>query len=167
MLAAEHRATEQLLIESGVPYVFLRNSWYLENYDVAAALERGLVGASGEGKISAATRFELAEAAAAVVAGEGHEHQVYELGGEPFTLPELAEVISRESGREVTYTDLPEEKLTEVLVSAGLSEEFAAVLADSDRGAAKGFLHTESNDLSRLLGRPVTPLAAYVRSRLG
>jgi NAD(P)H dehydrogenase (quinone) len=166
LLAAEHQATEQMLIDSGLPYVFLRNSWYLENYDIAAALDRGLVGASGHGKISAATRFDLAEAAAAVVAGEGHERQVYELGGEPFTLPELAAVISRESGREVSYTDLPEEKYTEVLVGAGLPEGFAAVLADSDRGAAKGYLHAEGDDLARLLGRPVTPLVSYVRGRL-
>jgi NAD(P)H dehydrogenase (quinone) len=166
LLAAEHLATERMLIESGLPYVFLRNSWYLENYDVAAALERGMVGASGDGKISAATRFDLAEAAAAVIAGQGHERRVYELGGEPFTLPELAAVISRESGREVSYTDLPEEKYAEVLVDAGLPEQFAAVLADSDRGAAQGYLHVEGDDLARLLGRPVTPLASYVRSRL-
>jgi NAD(P)H dehydrogenase (quinone) len=166
ILAGEHLATERMLIESGLPYVFLRNSWYLENYDIAAALDRGLVGAAGDGKISAATRADLAEAAAAVVAGQGHERQVYELGGEPFTLGELAAAISRESGREVTYTDLPEQKYAEVLVGAGLPEQFAAILADSDRGAAKDQLYAEGDDLARLLGRPVTPLATYVRSRL-
>jgi len=115
ILAGEHRATEQMIIESGLPYVFLRNSWYLENYDVGAALERGIVGAAGDGKISAATRTDLAEAAAAVVAGQGHERRVYELGGEPFTMAELAAAVSRESGRTVTYTDLPEDKYAEVL----------------------------------------------------
>jgi NAD(P)H dehydrogenase (quinone) len=166
ILAGEHLATERMLIESGLPYVFLRNSWYLENYDINAALERGIVGAAGEGRISAATRSDLAEAAAAVVAGQGHDNRVYELGGEPFTLAELAAAISEESGREVTYTDLPEEKYAEVLVGAGLPEGFAAVLADSDRGAAKGGLYVEGDDLARLLGRPVTPLASYLRSRL-
>jgi len=166
MLAAEHLATEQMLIESGLPYVFLRNSWYLENYDVAAALDRGLVGAAGIGRISAATRADLAEAAAAVVAGQGHERQVYELGGEPFTMGNLAAAISRESGREVTYTDLPEDKYTEVLLNAGLPEPYAAILVDADRGAAKDQLYAEGDDLARLLGRPVTPLATYVRSHL-
>jgi NAD(P)H dehydrogenase (quinone) len=166
LLAGDHVVTEQMIIESGLPYAFLRNSWYLENYDIGAALERGLVGAAGDGRISAATRADLAEAAAAVVAGQGHERQVYELGGEPFTLDELAAAISRESGREVTYTDLPEQKYAEVLVGAGLPEPYAAILADSDRGAAKGQLYVEGDDLPRLLGRPVTPLVSYLRSRI-
>jgi NAD(P)H dehydrogenase (quinone) len=166
ILASEHRATEQMIIDSGLPYAFLRNSWYLENYDVPGAVERGVIGAAGDGRISAATRADLAEAAAAVIAGQGHERQVYELGGESFTLAELAAVISRESGREVGYTDLSEDKYAEVLVGAGLPEGFAAVLADSDRGAAKGALEVQGDDLPRLLGRPATSLATYVRSRL-
>jgi len=66
----------------------------------------------------------------------------------------------------VTYTDLPEAKYAEVLANAGVPEPVAAILADSDRGAAQGYLHVEGDDLARLLGRPVTPLASYVRSRL-
>ena len=49
ILASEHRATEQALTDSGIPSVFLRNSWYLENYDLKGALEHGLFGAAGEG----------------------------------------------------------------------------------------------------------------------
>jgi NAD(P)H dehydrogenase (quinone) len=109
ILAREHAETERALIASGLPYSLLRNSWYLENYTgtLATTLEHGLVGATGDGRISAATRADFAEAAAAVITGDGHENTVYELGGESFTLTELAAVISRESGREVGYTDLP------------------------------------------------------------
>lgn len=119
ILAREHAQTERMLIESGLPYAFLRNSWYLENYDLATALEHGLVGASGDGRISAATRADYAEAAAAVISGEGHEKAVYELGGEAFTMAELAAEISRQSGRDVGYTDLPQQRYLEVLVGGG------------------------------------------------
>jgi NAD(P)H dehydrogenase (quinone) len=166
LLAQEHRATEQLLIDAGLPYVFLRNGWYIENYQLAAALEHGLFGAAGDGRISGATRADLAEAAVAVLVGEGHENKVYELGGEPFTLTELAAEISRQSGRPVTYTDLDTEKYVEMLVGAGLPEGFAAVLADADRGAAHGGLFVAGDDLEVLLGRPVTPLAEAIRAGL-
>jgi NAD(P)H dehydrogenase (quinone) len=166
ILAQEHLATERALTESGVPSVFLRNGWYLENYDLKGALEHGLYGAAGEGRISIATRAELAEAAAAAIAADGIEQQVYELGGEGVTLAELAAEVSRQSGRDVTYTDLAPEKYTEFLVSVGLPEQFAAVLADSDRGAAGGALYTGTEDLERLLGRPATPLADAVRAAL-
>jgi NAD(P)H dehydrogenase (quinone) len=168
VLAREHAATERALIDSGLPYSMLRNSWYLENYtgQLASTLEHGLFGAAGDGRISAATRADFAGAAAAVVAGDGHENTVYELGGEGFTLTELAAVISRESGREVAYTDLPEDRYVEVLVGAGVPEAMAHVLADSDRGAAKGALEVPAADLARLLGRAPTTPAEAVRAAL-
>ena len=121
-LAEEHRVTEQALIASGLPYVFLRNSWYLENYtgQLPVVLEHGLIGAAGTGRISAATRADLAEAAATAVAGEGHESRVYELGGPAFTLAELAAEIARQSGRDVRYTDLSEDGYAKALVDAGV-----------------------------------------------
>jgi NAD(P)H dehydrogenase (quinone) len=168
VLAQEHRATEQALIASGVPYVFLRNGWYLENYtaQLPVALEHGLIGAAGEGRISAATRADLAEAAAAAVAGQGPGNQVYELGGPAFTLAELAAEITRQSGREVGYTNLSEDGYAKALVDAGLPAEMAAVLADSDRAAAQGALYVEGDDLERLLGRPATPWQEVLGSAL-
>ncbi len=115
LLAEEHRATEQLLADSGIPHVLLRNSWYVENYtaQLPVYLEHGIVGAAGNGRVSAATRADHAAAAAAVLAGEG-ESAVHELGGEPFTMAELAEIVSDVTGRRVAYTDLPVDQYREV-----------------------------------------------------
>jgi NAD(P)H dehydrogenase (quinone) len=165
-LVAEHLFTEQLLAESGVPHVILRNSWYIENYDLGQALEHGLFGALGEGKVSAATRADYAEAAASALVGDGHAGKVYELGGEAFTLTELAAEISKQSGKEVTYTDLGEEKYAEFLISVGLPAPVAAILADSDAAASRGALFVPVTDLEGLLGRPVTPLATAIAAEL-
>ncbi|WP_067494064.1 SDR family oxidoreductase [Actinoplanes sp. TFC3] len=166
ILAGEHVATERALIASGIPSVFLRNGWYIENYNLPTALDHGLTGAAGEGKISIVPRAELAEAAAAAIHADGVEQQVYELGGEGVTLGELAAEVSRQSGREVTYTNLSPQDYTEFLVKVGLPSEAAAVFADSDRAAANGALFTGTEDLQKLLGRPVTPIAEVVRGAL-
>jgi NAD(P)H dehydrogenase (quinone) len=159
-LAAEHKASEEGIRASGIPFVFLRNGWYLENYtgNLAPALEHGaLLGSAEEGRVSAATRADFAAAAAAVLTGTGHENRVYELGGdESFTLAELAGIIAEASGRPVEYRDLPEEAYAGVLAGLGLPEAFAHVLADSDRGIARGELFTDSGDLARLIGQPAT-----------
>ncbi|MGN9807778.1 SDR family oxidoreductase [Micromonospora sp. BQ11] len=167
-LATEHRATEQEIAASGLPYVFLRNSWYFENYlpQIPTYLEHGVVGAAGDGRISAAARADYAEAAAAVLATEGHAGKVYELGGAPFTMAELAGELSRQTGKDVTYTDLPVEKYVEVLVGVGMPEPMAAVLADGDRGAAAGELEVAGDDLERLIGRKPTTLAEAIRTAL-
>jgi NAD(P)H dehydrogenase (quinone) len=170
LLAAEHRATEELLAASGLPHALLRNSWYLENYtgQLPTVLEHGAVlGAARDGRVSAATRADYAEAAAVVLAGEGdgHEGAVYELGGDhAFTLGELADTVARVAGREVAYRDLSVADYTAALVAAGLPEGYAAVLADSDRGIAEGALFTDSGDLSRLVGHPTSDLVTALRA---
>ena len=168
ILAQEHRETEEVILTSGIPSVFLRTSWYLENYtgQVAGLLERGLLlGAAGDGRVSAATRADFAAAAAAVLTGEGHEGRAYELGGdESFTLAEFAAAVSRVGGREVVYEDLSEAELTQAFVAAGLPEPYAAALADGDRGISAGALFTDSGDLSRLIGRRTTSVEQAVRA---
>lgn len=169
-LAAEHRATEELIRDSGLPYVFLRNSWYLENYteQLPVYLAQGeIVGAAGDGLISGAARADYAEAAAVVLTGEGHEKAVYELGGEPaFTMAELAAAVSAAAGRTIPYRNLPTAEYTKVLTAAGVPEPVAAMLADSDAGIARGELHVTTGHLTRLIGRPTTGLADAVAAAL-
>lgn len=169
-LAGEHQATEELIVASGLPYSLLRNSWYTENYtgNLAGALASGaILGSAGEGRVAAATRADYAAAAVAVATGEGHENTVYELGGDhAFTLAELAAEVTRLSGTEVVYRDLPPDEYAAALVSFGLDEGYAAALAASDVGLSKGELDTDSGDLSRLIGRPTTALADAIAAAL-
>lgn len=169
-LAAEHRATEEALAASGLPHVLLRNSWYVENYtaQIPVQLEHGAVlGAAGEGRVSAATRADFAEAAAAVVAEDGHAGQVYELGGDDaFTLGEYAAELSEQAGTAVAYRDLAVADYAAALVDAGLPGPYAEALAASDDGLRQGGLLVETGDLARLIGRPTTPLSAAVEAAL-
>jgi NAD(P)H dehydrogenase (quinone) len=167
-LAAEHQATEDALRASGVPFTLLRNSWYLENYteQLAVHLQHGAVlGSAGKGQLSAATRADYAQAAAAVLLKDGQAGKVYELGGdEAFSLSDLAEAITAATGQPVKYQDLPAEQYTQVLQDAGLPEVYAAILADSDLGIARGDLLVTSSDLSSLIGRPTTPMREAVQA---
>lgn len=169
-LAEEHKQTEALLKESGLPHVLLRNGWYTENYaaSIPAALEHGVfIGSAGEGKIASATREDFAAAAVAVLTQEGQAGKVYELAGdEPYTLTALAAEISKQSGKPIGYQNLSEAEFTAALVSAGLPDVFAQIIADSDAGASKGGLFDDGKQLSRLIGRPTTPLSAVVKATL-
>lgn len=167
-LAQEHIETERDLQESGVPFVLLRNGWYSENYlaSVSSAIEHGaFIGSAGEGRISSAAREEYAQAAATVMAlTEPQAGKVYELAGdESYTLSELAALISQQSGKDIPYMDLPEHEFKQALVSAGLPEPFAELLANSDVGASKGGLFDEQGELSALLNRPTKNIAEMVK----
>lgn len=169
-LAAEHIETENMLAASGIPYALLRNGWYSENYLASAppALEHGVfLGAAGNGKIASATREDYAAAAAKVISEEGHAGKVYELAGDTaWTLSELAAELSKQSGKNVVYQNLSEADYASALRGVGLPDAFASLLADSDTGASKGGLFDDSHTLSKLIGRPTTPLADSIKAML-
>ncbi|MGW1376546.1 SDR family oxidoreductase [Streptomyces sp. NPDC002446] len=169
-LAEEHIATEQALLASGVPYCLLRNGWYHENYTGALAmtLKTGaVVGSAGEGRVASAARRDYAEAAAVVLTGSGHENSVYELSGDTaWTMAEYAAEVSRQTGRRIPYRDLPQEEYVALMVEAGVPALGAQMVADADAGIARGELAATPGDLSRLIGRPTTPLADAIADAL-
>jgi NAD(P)H dehydrogenase (quinone) len=169
-LAVEHKATEERIKASGVPYVFLRNGWYVENYAgfIPSALEHGaLIGCAGAGRISCAARADYAEAAVAALTGGAAANTVHELAGDTaFTLAEYAAELARQSGRAVRYTDMAQAEYGAALVGAGLPAGLAEILADSDAGAARGALFDAGAGLSRLTGRPTITLAEAIASAL-
>jgi NAD(P)H dehydrogenase (quinone) len=158
------------VLESGLPYTFLRHGWYTENYTAQLPVylqQGGIIGSAGEGRISAATRADFAAAAAAVLSGDAHQGQAYELAGDQaFTLGELAAEISRQTGQGIGYTDLPEAEYAAAMVAAGLPEPVAHLLAAADVSISRGDLFDDSGTLGRLIGRPTTSLADAVAAAL-
>ncbi|MEV6423051.1 SDR family oxidoreductase [Streptomyces sp. NPDC051662] len=169
-LAAEHKETERLILDSGLPYTFLRNGWYTENYtgNLAPVLEHdAVVAAAGEGRIASASRADYAAAAAAVLTGDGHLNKAYELSGDTaWSVGEYAAELSRQTGRTIAYNNVPAETLLGILTGSGMPEPMAALLVDVDHGIERGLLAGTTGDLARLVGRPTTPLADTIAEAL-
>ena len=166
-LAGEHRDTERVLRAAGIAFTVLRNGYYTEVYTdpLGRYLSDGqILGASGDGRLSAATRQDYATAAAAALLQDEGGNRTYELGGPAFDVSELARLISDVSGTKVTYHDLPPEQYARALQQSGLDEATARFVAALDTSIARGDLQTSSQDLAHLLGHPATPPAAVVRA---
>lgn len=168
-LAPEHVATEKLLANSGLNYDLLRNGWYSENYTgaLAQAVQSGKIfGAVGQGKLSTASRQDLAAgAAAALLRSEGG--QTYELAGDSaWTMDEFAAEVSRQAGKPVEYVDQNEADYAKVLEGAGLPPPVASMLASTSALSGEGELYDEGRDLSRLSGRPTTPISETIAAAL-
>lgn len=165
-IGTEHKVTEKLLKESGIPFTILRNGWYTENYtsSVPGAIRGGaLMGCAGNGKISGAARADYADAAVAVLTGKNHQGKIYELAGDNFfTLSDLAAEISRQTGKNIPYKNLSEKDYASALKNFGVPEEFAKVIAGWDTAASKNDLFDDSHQLSRLTGKATTPLSVSV-----
>jgi NAD(P)H dehydrogenase (quinone) len=167
LVAGDYRESERALAEGGVPFTVLRNGLYLERYTdrLSEYLQAGeIMGATGDGRISAAPRRDYATAAAAALREDEATSRTYELGGPAFGLPELARIISEVTGSQVTYRDLPAREYADALQQAGLDGETARFVAAVDFSIARGDLETSSTDLANLLGRDATTPADAVRA---
>ncbi|NIK76874.1 NAD(P)H dehydrogenase (quinone) [Paenibacillus castaneae] len=165
-LAPVHRATEEAIRNSGIPYSYLRNNWYLENE--TSSIQAVLGGSpwltsAGSGKVGWATRRDYAQAAAAVLAGVGHENSVYELSGKLATQEELASVLAGVLGREIPVQQVDDETYASIMSSVGVPEPVVPILVGIQSAIRDGALEVESNDFQKLLGRPATSLEEGLR----
>jgi len=163
ILAPEHKATEEAIVASGIPATILRNGWYSENYagNVAQASATGeLVASVGDGRVASASRKDFAEAAAVVLSEPGHVGKIYELSGDvAWDYTELASVLSTISGVDVAYRAVTPDEHAAILSAAGLDEGTIGFVVGLDANTRDGLLGVTTGDLSRLIGRPTTPLA--------
>ncbi|MDL4842389.1 SDR family oxidoreductase [Aquibacillus rhizosphaerae] len=160
-LAPTHRETEEAILKTGIPYAFLRNNWYLENE--SSSIQGVLAGApwitsAGDGKVGWALQQEYAEAAAAVLSGNGHENKTYELSGKLLTQEEFASILGTVLEKEVPIQKVDDKEFAEIMKGAGLPDVLIPFLVDIQKSIRAGSLAVESDDFEKLLGRPATPI---------
>ena len=169
-LGADHKATEEAIAASGLSATVLRHNWYTENYldAVTRAAETGeIVAAVGGARVASASRRDYAEAAALALTTDELAGRTLEVGGDvAWTYDELAEAATEVLGRPVTYTPVTIAQLTAGLEAAGLDAGTAAFVAGIDDAIARGALSQTDGTLSRLLGRPTTPVVEGLREGL-
>ena len=162
ILAPEHKATEELIRASGIPFTILRNGWYTENYigALAQARETGVfLSSAGEGRIASASRTDYAEAAAVVLTTDGHDGATYELSGDvAWTGDDLAAALGTVAGRDVVHSAVDPEAHAEILRGAGLDDGTVGFVVALDGNTRDGLLAATTGDLARLIGRPTTLL---------
>ena len=96
---------------------------------------------------------------------DGHLGQVYELGGDvAWNFDELAAALGEVAGREVVYTPLTSEEHAAQLAGFGLDEGTIGFVTALDANIRDGALADTDGDLSRLIGRPTTPLLEGLRA---
>jgi NAD(P)H dehydrogenase (quinone) len=170
VLAPDHKATEELIRASGVPFTILRNNWYAENYAQTVEQARAtgeIVGSAGDGRVASALRVDYAAATAAALTTDGHEGATYELTGDTaWTFDEFAATLGSLLGRPVGYRSVSPEEHLAILTAAGLDEGTAGFVVALDQNIREGTLADVTGDLARLAGRPAATLTEQLRALL-
>jgi uncharacterized protein YbjT (DUF2867 family) len=154
--ADQHAGTEADLAASGVAYTSLRHGFYAESclHMIGDGLRNGELRTPEDGPISWTARADLAEADAAILAGDGWDGVTSPLtAGEAVTMAEIATIASDVFGREVRHATVTDEAWRDAKIAAGMPAIYADMLLGTFRAARHGDFAATDPALETLLGR--------------
>jgi uncharacterized protein YbjT (DUF2867 family) len=166
--ARDHWHTEERVRASGVRHTFLRDSLYLDYFPLFAGADGVIRGPAGDGRVAAVARDDIADAAVAVLLGDGHDGRTYDLTGpEAITFRQAAEELSRAAGRQVTYHPETMEEAYASRAGYGAPDWEVTGWVTTYAAVATGELDVVSDAVARLAGHQPMNLAEFLRRNPG
>jgi NAD(P)H dehydrogenase (quinone) len=168
-VAAEHRATEELVRASGLGWTFLRNGIFAEVLVRAAAAALGagrLLTNEGDGRVAYVSREDVALVAAAILTSDGHDGASYDITGpEALDADQLAGLYAEVGGEPVEAVRLDDAGWVAAMVKhAGMPEALAQAYATFGVAARRGYLAAVSTVVQELTGRPPRTVRDVLRA---
>jgi uncharacterized protein YbjT (DUF2867 family) len=163
--ARDHFHTEEHVKGSGVPWTFLRHSLYIDFVPLLCPPEGVIRGPADEGRVAAVSRDDIADVAAAVLTGEEHEGQTYDVTGiEAFTMGEAAAELSRVTGRHITFEEETLEEARESRRPSGEPDYVIEGWVTTYAAIAAGELEAISDCVERFCDREPQRLGDWLRA---
>jgi NAD(P)H dehydrogenase (quinone) len=167
-VAAEHRATEELIRAAGLGWIFLRNGIYAEQLIPAAnvALTTGvLLSNEGQGRTAYVSRDDCAAVAAEVLASREHDGRAYDITGPEALGPSELAVLYTEAGEAIVQAEVVDDATwIAAMTEAGMPPAVAEMLSTFGIGARRGYLAAVSTTVEELLGRPPRSVIEVLRA---
>jgi uncharacterized protein YbjT (DUF2867 family) len=161
-----HAEVEQRLKDSGVAYTILRANDFMQNYlhQISMTVADAISGAARDGRAGLVDARDVAAAAAAVLTEPGHAGEVYEVTGpQALTKAEVFAIISRVTGRHISYVDVNPEELADAYQRAGWPEPWADELVAANEFQAAGHLATVTNVVETVARKKPVTFEEFVR----
>lgn len=154
-----HLATEHAIKASGIPYTFLRNTYYTEYFivpqEMKRAVESGKLYSLAQGRsINFVSRDDMAKAAAVVLTSDEHLNKIYEITApKTYSYQDIADILTEVSGKNVEYVETNIEAYGAYLDEIGIPKEFQ--MWDSGMmqpGFSNGWGENTNSALADLIG---------------
>ncbi len=166
-LMISHFETEEYIKESGLMYTILRNTMYADALTQILGenvLNHDINLPGGSGKVPYTLRREMGEATANLLLQDGHENKSYTIvGSHSFGYKEVAETLSKLSGKTINYNDISEDNLKNFLKQIGLPDFAIYLHAGTLYDVKTQQYEIESNILEELLGRPTASIEDFLK----
>ena len=168
-----HRQEEKIIEESGITYTFLRSSAFMQNfvnyYNYTIGTQNAIYLPAGKGKVSFVDARDVAAVAVKLLTkndneGNQHKNKVYVVtGSEALSYSQVAEIISKEIGRKISYIDAPEEDVRKAMKSIGREDWLIDAILEEFYKTRAGNRSETTNTFEQVIGRKPTSFTQFVR----
>ena len=164
-LARQHWHTEQHIRASGMRWVFLRDSLYMDVFPDLPGTDGIIRGPAENGRVGAVARDDVTDVAVAALVDQAHYGTTYHLTGpEALTLYEVADVLSRFTGREIKYHAETEDEAYESRAVHDAPAYEVEGWVSSYLAIANGEMEAVTNDVERVADHPPMSLASFLEN---
>jgi uncharacterized protein YbjT (DUF2867 family) len=166
-----HREIEKIIEESGIPFVFLRPNSFMQNFITRSSQTVKTLNAiffpAEDAKISLVDARDVAAVAAKVLTRNGGQHvnNVYDITGpEALSHDQIAEILSEETGRRVSYVDISEEDLRNRMKEMGIVDWSVDNALELYRMYRSGYRSQVTTVVEQLTGEKPTSFSQFARN---
>jgi uncharacterized protein YbjT (DUF2867 family) len=164
----EAQACERIVQNSGVAWTIIRASWFNQNFSEGAFIDMVRNGAitlpAGTTPEPFVDADDIAEIAVAALSEDGHDGEIYEVTGPRLmTLADIAADLSRATGREITFVDVPHGGFVEEIQRSGAPKDVVWMLDYLFATVLDGRNAHLTDGVQRALGRAPRDFADYAR----
>lgn len=166
-----HREVEKIIEESGIPFAFLRPNSFMQSFitrsDQTIKNQNAIYLPAGDEKISLVDARDVAAVAAEVLTNNGSQHinKVHDITGpEALSHSQVAEILSEETGRRVSYVDISEEDLHNRMKEMGIVDWSVDNALELYRMYRSGYRSQVTTVVEQLTGQKPTSFSQFARN---
>jgi len=168
-IASAHVQTEKWLKGSGLTYTILKHALYSDVIPMFLGenvIEREVIyQPAGDGKVSFASRSDMAAAAAVTLTTEGHGNNTYEIAGsESYSYNDIAKILSDLSGKQIVYVSPSAEEFRKTLADAGVPAGIIEMTSMFNEGIRQGEFDFPDPTLEKLIGRQPQSVEDFLKT---
>jgi uncharacterized protein YbjT (DUF2867 family) len=162
-IARQHAQAERALEQSGVAFTIVRPVFFMQNL-LAMLRDGAIYTAAADGRVAMVDARDAAAVAVTALTKDGHRGRTYTLTGpEALSFDEVANTLSRETGRSTRHVHVSPDKVRAALEGFGVAAWFADDMAKLHGMLADGYEDLVTNDVRAVTGSPPRDLAQFVR----
>lgn len=162
-----HHKIEKYIEASGIPYTFIRPSFFMQNliepHRTEIIEKNEIFIPSGKVKISFIDTKDIGEVVARSLLDETTKYKKYTItGNEAIDYYRVADVMSQVLGRKITYSNPSPLKFRKVMIKKGMDKTFVNVMSVLYLTTRMGMANQVTHTAEEILGKPPRTIEMFI-----